>query len=382
MEPIKIFVSYSHKDARWVSESDPFSLIPWLKSGLHKYNVEIWSDHALKQLPGEEYKKKIKSEIDSAHIAILLISQDFAISDFISDYELPWIKQRVEGNKMIVIPIMVGKTLISDEPHLKWISERQILPGKPTPLINYTKDKAEFDSVRVDILKAVRNRVEQLQSKIQPESGDNPDDNEEPTIIPDPPEPESRISLTRLLLIILIPVIVAAVVWILFLKPVSGDLKRGDLKTLEKTADEYVMQIREDPFIAVSEKENLRTLAERLSENRPYENELPRSAAIIYRLYAASLLLTESPSLIDQTKQSLPWLQKSLELYPGFKDTKDLIDSKSFFNALVTGQIKDVDAGIYIRHNIRVAMIEASEEEVNSMADQMLEKLIATMKGE
>jgi hypothetical protein len=89
MKPINIFVSYSHRDTSWVSESDPFSLIPWLKSSLRKANVNIWFDHALRQLPGEDYKKKIKSEIDSAHIAILLISQDFANSDFISDYELP-----------------------------------------------------------------------------------------------------------------------------------------------------------------------------------------------------------------------------------------------------------------------------------------------------
>ena len=142
------------------------------------------------------------------------------------------------------------------------------------------------------------------------------------------------------------------------------------------------MQIWKNPFIAVTEKENLRTFAQRLSENKQFENELPRSAAIIYRLYASSLLLTQSQSLIDQTKQSLPWLQKSLELYPGFEDIKELKDSKSFFNEMVTGQMKDVDAGIYIRHNIRVAMIEATEEEVNVMAEQILENIIAIKKGE
>jgi len=383
METINIFVSYSHKDANWVSESDLFSLIPWLESSLHKANVNIWFDRVLKRLPGEEYKKKIKSEIDSAHIAILLISQDFANSDFISEYELPWIKERVEGNELIVVPILVGPTLFSYAPHLKWICERQILPGEPTPLIDYTNDKPAFFKVRLEILEAIRNRIDQLRNNIQRErvkrSGKTEDT---PNALIKPVGPRRRKSLIKWMLITFIPIIILAIVGILFLKQESGDLKSDDLKTLEKTADEYAMQICKNPFIAVTEKENLRTFAQRLSENKQFENELPRSAAIIYRLYAASLLLTQSQSIIDQTQQSLPWLQKSLELYTGFEDIKELKDSKNFFNEMVTRQMKDVDAGIYIRHNIRVAMIEATEEEVNIMAEQILEKIIAIKKGE
>jgi hypothetical protein len=116
----------------------------------------------LKKLPGEEYKTRIKSEIDSAHIAILLLSQDFANSDFISEYELPWIKERVDARELIVVPILVAPTLFSSEPHLKWVCERQMLPGKPTPLIDYTSNKAAFLKVRVEILDAIRNRIDQL----------------------------------------------------------------------------------------------------------------------------------------------------------------------------------------------------------------------------
>jgi hypothetical protein len=38
-------------------------------------HVQIWHDHALKQMLGEDYKKLIKSDIDRADFAILLISQ-------------------------------------------------------------------------------------------------------------------------------------------------------------------------------------------------------------------------------------------------------------------------------------------------------------------
>ena len=80
----------------------------------------------MRQLPGIEYEKLIKSEIDRADFAVLLISQDFIGSDFIRDKELPWIRQRVERNEMDLITILVGHVLAED---LGWLAERQMLPG-------------------------------------------------------------------------------------------------------------------------------------------------------------------------------------------------------------------------------------------------------------
>ncbi len=110
MPTVHVFVSYSHRDETWVKEGT-YGLIPWLAQQLKRTGVEIWYDHALKQLPGAEYRKLIKSEIDRAHLAILLISQDFVSSDFIQKFELPWIRQRVEGGELSLIPILVGPTL-------------------------------------------------------------------------------------------------------------------------------------------------------------------------------------------------------------------------------------------------------------------------------
>ena len=101
------FVSYSRRDDIWVKEGD-YALIPWLAQQLKSNGVTIWYDHALKQLPGAEYKKLIKSEVDRAHMAILLISQDFVSSDFIKEFELPWIRERVDRGELSIVPILVG----------------------------------------------------------------------------------------------------------------------------------------------------------------------------------------------------------------------------------------------------------------------------------
>jgi hypothetical protein len=338
-KPINIFVSYSHKDAIWINEEESgnntpysFSLIPWLAACLRKDDVNVWHDHALKQLPGEEYKKKIKTEIDNAHIAILLISQDFANSDFIYQYELPWIRERVESNALIVIPILVGPTDFGSETHLKWVNERQILPGKPTPLIRYINNPADFQEVRLEILLAVRNRIRQLRDK---ESGFD---------IIDEPKP--------------------------------GYPTKGDLIAVQDSAEQYASLIRKNPMLAAFQKEALKGFAQRLQENNIFENKLPRAVSIVYRLYSAAIFLTQSNDLIDQTQQGMPWLKKSLELNAGFKDIKELQNVNNFFVELLTGQIKNIDLEIFVRHNIRVAMIEATEEEVTTAAQQIVKEVI------
>jgi hypothetical protein len=245
---------------------------------------------------------------------------------------LPWIRERVESNALIVIPILVGPTDFGSETHLKWVNERQILPGKPTPLIRYINNPADFQEVRLEILLAVRNRIRQLRDK---ESGFD---------IIDEPKP--------------------------------GYPTKGDLIAVQDSAEQYASLIRKNPMLAAFQKEALKGFAQRLQENNIFENKLPRAVSIVYRLYSAAIFLTQSNDLIDQTQQGMPWLKKSLELNAGFKDIKELQNVNNFFVELLTGQIKNIDLEIFVRHNIRVAMIEATEEEVTTAAQQIVKEVI------
>lgn len=161
MKTTNIFVSYSHNDSRWVEKTsgNDFALIPFLSESLKWNNVVFWFDHELRQHIGAEYKEKIKDEIWRAHFAVLLISQDFINSDFIRDFELPWIKERVDKGELFVVPILVGHADLESEKEFKWLTERQMLPGKTPPLIDYTADPAKWQKVRIEILQAIRKRV-------------------------------------------------------------------------------------------------------------------------------------------------------------------------------------------------------------------------------
>lgn len=156
MQPkaIQVFVSYCREDSLWVQEG-PHGLIPWLAHVLRR-DVQIWLDRKLDRLPGVDYKESIKSEIGRADFALLLISQDFLSSEFIQDYELPWIREQTERKKLGLITILVGPVCDED---LDWLADRQMLPSREVPLIEYTDSNVLWQRVRHEILQAIRNRI-------------------------------------------------------------------------------------------------------------------------------------------------------------------------------------------------------------------------------
>src|ERR1035437_2465685 len=74
-EPIRIFVSYSRKDKRWLDEEDEYSMIPHLMRSMKKLNVVFWFDREL--VASEVFTGRIAEEIEKSHIALLFVSQSF-----------------------------------------------------------------------------------------------------------------------------------------------------------------------------------------------------------------------------------------------------------------------------------------------------------------
>ncbi len=168
MEPIKIFVSYSHLDSRWLedyqynpydskSSKQDTNLIPWLQKSLSvRHNVSFWYDPALVHEPGEEWKPIIRQQIEQADFCILLLSQDFFNSQFIREVELPLIKERLDLRKLRVIPILVNRVswkVVSYE--FLWLQSRQIILGEQFPLIDYIDHPASLSKARSDVLEAI-----------------------------------------------------------------------------------------------------------------------------------------------------------------------------------------------------------------------------------
>jgi len=81
-----VFVSYSHEDTKWLK-----MLIIHLTPLERKGMVERWDDTRIKS--GQDWRIEIAKAIESAKVAVLLISAFFMASEFIMNSEVPALLQ-------------------------------------------------------------------------------------------------------------------------------------------------------------------------------------------------------------------------------------------------------------------------------------------------
>jgi hypothetical protein len=100
-EPIPVFVSYSHKDERWL-ERLMVHLAPLEKL----LQIDMWADTRIR--PGSLWREEIRTELSRAKIAILLVSADFLASEFIRTHELPPLLTSAELRGVAILPLIVS----------------------------------------------------------------------------------------------------------------------------------------------------------------------------------------------------------------------------------------------------------------------------------
>lgn len=141
MKRDKVFVSYSHKDKKFLAE-----LLAHLKPLERAGRVSAWSDKQIQI--GSQWLNEIQTALGSARVAVLLVTKDFLASDFIHDHELsPLLKKAETGGVAI-----------------QWVLLRDC-NWKKTPLKDYqaafstvkplAEMKAERDSAWVAICDAI-----------------------------------------------------------------------------------------------------------------------------------------------------------------------------------------------------------------------------------
>jgi hypothetical protein len=143
--PIKIFLSYSHKDSEIKEELDTH-FAPLKRSG----KVQVWNDRDISL--GEEWNAEILRELEEANIILLLVSANFIASNYIWEKEISRAMQRHERKEARVIPIFAKKCVFEDMPFAKL----QGLPKNAKPIATF----ADRDEAYTEIVTAIRNLID------------------------------------------------------------------------------------------------------------------------------------------------------------------------------------------------------------------------------
>jgi small GTP-binding protein len=147
--PLKIFISYSHKDESFKDE-----LVTMLAGLRRRGIVDDWQDRSIEA--GDEWYKSIQDAMNGCDLALLLVSADYLASRFIQEEEQPKLLQRRQEMQLRVIPIIMRPCPWQSEPVLK---DLQVLPKDGKAVITFSKDNGERDQVWADIATVIEKRA-------------------------------------------------------------------------------------------------------------------------------------------------------------------------------------------------------------------------------
>src|SRR3982751_6085536 len=107
----KVFISYSHADKEWL-ERLKRHLKPLIRDG----RLDCWDDNHIR--PGDDWKQEIRNALDTAQVAVLLISADFFASDFIDENELPPLLAAALAKGVRILPVIISASRFARNPDL------------------------------------------------------------------------------------------------------------------------------------------------------------------------------------------------------------------------------------------------------------------------
>lgn len=100
----KIFISYSHKDKKWLERLQTM-LKPLVRSG----QITVWDDKEIKV--GAQWHEEIMAALATAKVGLIMVSPNFLASDFISEVELPSLLKAAKNEGLEVCWILLSTCL-------------------------------------------------------------------------------------------------------------------------------------------------------------------------------------------------------------------------------------------------------------------------------
>jgi CheY-like chemotaxis protein len=152
----KLFYSYSHKDEKYKKELEKY-LGVLQRQGI----VSNW--HFRRIDAGKEWDGEIKSQLNSAHIILLLVSPDYINSTYCTDIEVKRAMKRHRDNEAVVIPVILRPVPLEKFP----FGKLQALPDGAKPITEWQTREEAFKNIAEGIRQVAEAINHELEDKIE-----------------------------------------------------------------------------------------------------------------------------------------------------------------------------------------------------------------------
>lgn len=135
-----VFLSYSHSDRQWAE-----ALVRHLKP----HGVPFWTDDKI--AAGSNWRDEIQRQLESASVAVLLVSPQFLTSDFVMQWELPALLANARAGRtklLLVLVSPVNTKLLGD------LGEYRLLNETPLSALAPKRREELLAQTATDIQKA------------------------------------------------------------------------------------------------------------------------------------------------------------------------------------------------------------------------------------
>jgi formylglycine-generating enzyme required for sulfatase activity len=146
----QLFISYSHVDRGWVER-----LQTMIRPLVRSEALRLWDDSQIP--PGAKWKVEIEKALASAKVALLLVSDHFLASEFVTNQELPPLLRAAEEEGLCILWVCLGPCFYEATP----IHEYQAVlpPGEPLEALSPVRQKAALKTIAGAIRDVLRSEV-------------------------------------------------------------------------------------------------------------------------------------------------------------------------------------------------------------------------------